>query len=160
MGVDQDKLAVDLFELWEIGKVYLPRVANDYATAADRLHRTRRLDGQVFRLPGTNGQSDAGPSWERLRDKVQELCRDSSENLIASGEALIRIMNDYAEQDQNNAAKLALEERIKGYVDNEPPVPQPVAPVGAPSPDDPLSGGGVEPTTLDQDPDGMTEGAR
>lgn len=144
MTQEPKELAADLFALWEMGAVLLPQMAVDFSASTTEVHRTHGGDGGVFRLPGTSERCPSYGDWSTLRDLLQEVLRDTSVNLAATGEALIRIMNDYAGQDENSAARLILEGDIVNRLGPNPygnAQPPPEIPP-APAPNDPMRGSG------------------
>lgn len=141
----------DLKELWHAGAVDLPLVAAQYTQMARGLHSTGAGEGAAFGRTGvsqggsaTTGPGRLGSVWGRLRNLVQdEIAVRSHDNLVAAGDALVKIAESYATTDHLSADQLG---QYQAYVDSvktsDDSYRRPPYVPDAPSSDDPRPAGG------------------
>lgn len=89
-------LGVDLYELWRAGKVNIPDVAAQFNAATGPLG-TARSDGGWFRSceVGAGGVYGAGEAFGELAETLHGYLLKTHDNLISTGEAIVKAANDY-----------------------------------------------------------------
>lgn len=110
MSEESENLALDLQGLYEVGKYHLPELASYFSGAGSILHETSHSfrQGRLFIAPGKDG-STPGPvaaPWIELRDLLQNIVSTSYDNLTATSDALLVIVEDYASTDSETADQL------------------------------------------------------
>jgi hypothetical protein len=105
-------LGLDLAELYRAGSVFLPAVADEFASAAAAVSNVSGSAAPLFDRDPIFGGSK-GPAyaeWEELRAMMGSYLHDTTENLRDVGRALVLAANNYASTD--GAAKAELD-RLK-----------------------------------------------
>lgn len=102
------EMAVDLSHLWEVGAYHLPSVAQIHSAAAATLHTCAYYDGNVMYTPGTTTRSPAFEKFVALRDALQVIAANSSDNIVLTGAGLLRVVEDFTSTDGHNATELTL----------------------------------------------------
>lgn len=120
-----DPLVANLYDLWEAGYSFLPRMGKIYEELWDTLPSDC---GEAFSSPVGGDSDGVEESWESLRDTVATIFSMSSTNLYDTGDALVKIVESYEENDQLNASEIDdLKSRISGgeskMEDGELPAP-------------------------------------
>lgn len=110
---------LDITQTWKAGQVYLPNMATAYSKASITLNDISVSGGTHFEFIS---------DWKDMRDLLQTIFKNSSENLEASATALRTALTDYVETDGDSAMELALADAREEIGDHEPNVPDPVEP--------------------------------
>lgn len=110
---------LDIEQTWKAGQVYLPNMATSYAEA--------NLALSDISVTG-HGDTEFLAEWLDMRDLLQTVFKNSSENLEACGTALRTALTDHVEQDGDNAMSLALADAREEVGDEAPEIPDPVEP--------------------------------
>jgi|GEM_PF-3505610 len=111
-----DAVAAELSSLYRGGTHYLPRAASSLATVSQQVSASSRLDRSAFTPPPAPESIWGGaisdlltdptpygqvyPHYVVLRDTIQGLFATSSTHLTMTGEALCRVAQWYAEEDE------------------------------------------------------------
>jgi hypothetical protein len=101
-------LGADLYHLWLAGKQNLPSVADQYGKAAAGVSSTQSVASVMWR-PSRFGGDNYGTvfySWTALRDELESMLSDTSQNLTLTGDALCLAANEYAKTDKAAAAEM------------------------------------------------------
>jgi len=102
----------DLYSLWRVSDVLLPRVADVYYDAARAIAAAADGDGDAFasnRPAGPGGAlmtSAGGAAWAALRDELQRMYVQIGTTVLHAGEALRRARQAYIDADLANADAL------------------------------------------------------
>lgn len=110
----------DVQALWDAGAVYMPKLANNYASAASDLHRAAISADGAFEGSITNIASN----FASLRDRLQnQILVKSSENMHSAGETLASFALEIVGLDDENGSSVderaqPLQDHIPG---NQPP---------------------------------------
>lgn len=118
---DYDDFAVDCFNLWRAGEVYLPTVADAYSAASQYLSWTyERVDEPTtFSNTRATGQSQAYQAWRELRDLTQAILGHTGQNLYQVGAAMRQAAIDYAAQDSEHANSLgSVEKQLNDQIED------------------------------------------
>lgn len=107
-----DPLVANLYDLWEAGYSFLPRMAKIYE---EMYYSTPgHYCDDAFSHPIRDEQSDAQGPWGDLRTLLQDtIFKESCANLYDTGDALVKVVESYTETDQLNAGQISeLKDRI------------------------------------------------
>ncbi len=121
-----EELAVDLKNLWMVATDDLPELAARWAGASEELNGNS-MDGATFERPATAPGVLAGghqlktvtvgrvyPHFDLLRDALRNIMAESTTNVYDAIDALIEIINNYADVDQ--IAKDRLERSVGSHI--------------------------------------------
>jgi hypothetical protein len=100
------QFAADLSELRTVGAVDLPSMAYTFAALNNVVNKTNSADSSAFAW-SSGGMSQAYSPWSQLRDSLQNLLGKTSQNLEEAGQAVVQIVQTYADSD--SAAKQSLQ---------------------------------------------------
>lgn len=114
-STDDKTVKTNAEAIWDVGQRHLPDMATVYSEA------TTAMDGIYF-----PGESLVTVEWTYLRDLMQTIFKNSSQNLEAAGTAVRTALTDLAETDEGSAVSIHISAAAAG--DEEPEVPEPVAP--------------------------------
>jgi hypothetical protein len=124
-----EELVVDLERLQDLAKWDLPEIANRWAGANQALHACA-VDRARFERPAPLGVIAGGhqlqttsvgrvyPYFDQLRDALQDIMATSTRNVYEAVDALIQIMNNYAEND--DIAKVRFERVAPSHIKRQP----------------------------------------
>jgi hypothetical protein len=101
----------DLYHLWRVSDVHLPRVADVFFDATRTLNGGRSAGGQsdtdAFRvdtnLGGQAMSSSVAAAWEDVRDEMQRGLAQVGETVMAAAEAVRAAIDAYQQADTRNA---------------------------------------------------------
>jgi hypothetical protein len=92
--------AIKLSQLLAVGRLYLPYLADSYATMNNKVAATADYDASAFPpLPSTEPTNPVRGPWTELRDRLQNYLGQGSRNFTAAGESIVYIANTYAATD-------------------------------------------------------------
>jgi len=103
----------DLYHLWRVSDVHLPRIADVYYDASRGLGGATGADEGGFRdntpaYPGASVMSSAvGAAWAALRDEMQAMYTETGQTILNAGEALRRAQRAYVEADMARSDALS-----------------------------------------------------
>ena len=110
------ELAVDLECLWRLGTETLPEIGKRWgganqemsAHAADTgvFNRSTQVVSPYGWVGNTTSVGRVYPHFDALRDALQTIFAESANNVYDAAEAIITIMNNYANEDAEAAAEL------------------------------------------------------
>jgi hypothetical protein len=99
------KFAADLSDLRMVGAVDLPAMAFTFAALNNVVDKTEAADDAGFAWQ-SGGMSQAFSPWAQLRDSLQNLLGQTSQNLETTAQAVLQIVETYAATDAEAAASL------------------------------------------------------
>jgi hypothetical protein len=99
------KFAADLSDLRMVGAVDLPAMAFTFAALNNAVDKTEAGDSDGFAWQ-SGGMSQAFGPWAELRDSLQNLLGQTSQNLEVAAQAVLQIVETYAATDAEAAASL------------------------------------------------------
>ncbi|MEQ4306029.1 hypothetical protein ABNF97_32360 [Plantactinospora sp. B6F1] len=103
----------DLYHLWRVSDVHLPRIADVYYDASRALGGATGDDGGGFRAntptgPGGTIMSSAGAAaWGALRDEMQRMYTQTGGTILNAADALRRARQAYVDADLASADALS-----------------------------------------------------
>jgi hypothetical protein len=92
------KFAADLSDLRMVGAVDLPAMAYTFAALNNVVDKTEAGDSNGFQWQ-SGGMSQVFGSWAELRDSLQNLLGQTSQNLEVAAQAVLQIVETYAATD-------------------------------------------------------------
>jgi hypothetical protein len=128
---DSTEFGVDLYRLWQAGKVLLPHIATVYEQDNQDLHNTGFQESQAFDRFGVT--SPVAAPWQGLRDSLENLFAYTAVTLDQVGDALCSIADAYARQDSEASA--LMQNQIAAY-QASPELPQDPGPIEVERPGD------------------------
>lgn len=98
----------NLYSLWKIANVALPRVAAVYSSASGDMNGTQGTSGSFQTGSGDHGpiMSPIYPEFAKLRDEFQHILADTARNLIDSQAAVQKAIEDFTETDSQSGREL------------------------------------------------------
>lgn len=120
--------------LWVAGAIHLPRTAEVCEDNNQDVHNTAFWEGTAFTTEWGQESDVAGP-WRALRDAVQNVFTVSAINTDLAGHALVRIAQNYANNDAEAAE--TMNSLIADYRASDE-LPQPPGPLELENPGDPV----------------------
>lgn len=133
VGDADSEIGVDLYMLWVAGAIHLPRTAEVCEDNNQDVHNTSFWEANAF-LNDWGVASPVGEPWTALRDSVQRIFFTSALNTDMAGHALVRIAQNYADNDVEAAEtmnRLIAEYRASAELP-QPPGPLELENPGAP----------------------------
>ncbi|MFC6014657.1 hypothetical protein ACFP2T_00400 [Plantactinospora solaniradicis] len=103
----------DLYHLWRVSDVHLPRIADVYYDASRALGGATGDDDGAFRAntptgPGGTIMSSGGAAaWGDLRDEMQRMYGQIGGTILNAGEAIRRAQRAYVDADMASADALS-----------------------------------------------------
>jgi hypothetical protein len=136
----------DLYHLWRVSEVHLPRIADVYYDASRALGGATGDDGGSFRAntpvgPGGSIMSSAGAAaWGALRDEMQRMYAQIGGTCLNAGEGIRRAHQAYVDSDMASAD--ALSQYLKDPANHNPndPASNPPQPGADDDPGKPYEG--------------------
>lgn len=134
----------DLYHLWRVSEVHLPRVADAYYDAGRAIGEARAYDADAFRsdMPSYPGATSAsyspvGRAWAQLCDELQRMYAQIGGTCLAAAEGLRRARQAFVDADLANAD--ALSDYLADPTNHDPddPSSNPPAPGSADDPGTP-----------------------
>lgn len=101
-----ETFSADADELFEAGRIVLPRAAQHYAQIAGILGGTGTAGSTGRTDPGGANAGPVYPIWCELRDDLHRCIAGSAHNLLDTGRALVVAAAAYGYVDDENATKL------------------------------------------------------
>lgn len=131
----------DVTELWNVGAVNLPQVADQYGWSAFEMHQSRATDDTAFnRTFSGEGMSTMFQEFDALRSLLQDKVLVKSRNgCVKAGDTLTKIADSFATADYLNAEEIDKYKNFKDGVKTGPEYEQPPHVIDAPSSDDPVT---------------------
>lgn len=99
------EFAADLSDLKTVGVVDLPAMAYTFAALNNVVDRTIGNDSNGFAWE-SGGMSQVYAPWSQLRDDLQNLLGQTSQNIQAAAAAIVQIVDAYASTDAAAADSL------------------------------------------------------
>lgn len=131
----------DLYHLWLVADVHLPRVADAFYDVGRRLAHTRGADGSMFPAdspapgaPSSVHTSVPGTAWSELRDELLRMYAQIGGACLAAARGLDTAMKAFVAVDMANAD--ALRHYLANPANHDPDDPADNPPEPG-SPDDP-----------------------
>ena len=103
----------DLYHLWRVSEVHLPRVADVYYDAYYLLGGAQSDGSAMFyadapAYPGATAMvSSAGAAWASLRDELMRMYAQTGDTTLGAAQGLREARQAYVETDQANADALS-----------------------------------------------------
>jgi|GEM_PF-1486385 hypothetical protein len=103
----------DLYHLWRVSDVHLPRIADVYYDASRALGGATGVDAGAFRANTPSGPggsimtSSTGAAWAALRDEMQRMYQEIGGTILDASAALRRAQQAYVEADMASADALS-----------------------------------------------------
>lgn len=117
----------DIWDLWRAGAVHLPNMGNQYAKAAQEVHKAALSSQNAF-----NGAvPELATAFADLRNVLQDkILVTGSDNLYKSGKALSDLAVEFSELDGDNKSRLqtSIDDLEDGPQENRPPAVTETAP--------------------------------
>jgi len=102
----------DLYRLWRVSDVHLPRIADVYYDAGRLIAGASSGDDDAFRnstpaYPGASVMtSPVGAAWEQLRNELQRMYAQIGGTVLLGAEGIRDAMQAYVDEDMVNADAL------------------------------------------------------
>jgi hypothetical protein len=119
MPVQGYDLGLPLYEVYDAGVHLPPLLASVYANANIGLANTQQMDAQVFSAPSLDIPSVRVVStrWAELRDRLQAVLSQTSENITLTGQALVMAVNSYSATDTEAWSRFGELMQTRGWPD-------------------------------------------
>lgn len=103
----------DLYHLWRVSDVHLPRIADVYYDASRALGGATGDEEGGFRANtstgpgGSTGASAVGAAWAEVRDELQRMYQDIGGTILDASAAVRRAQQAYVDADMASADALS-----------------------------------------------------
>jgi phospholipase/lecithinase/hemolysin len=141
---DAQPMLADLEAIYTAGKATLPNVAQVFGSAGQCVHATSGSESAAFTFTGAGagaGVKHLHAQWAALRDTLRDrILAPTQQSLLTSGQALVQVAGDYAQQDGDNAKAIKdLDTRLAVNGDGVPANKPPTSVTTVPKHDDPAT---------------------